>query len=71
MAGLGGAQFALPSAIDLLRSLRADRIPEKAEMLCLAATDPANLYGAVLRWPPTSTVDDIDQGSRDRRGRTR
>lgn len=51
VAGLGGAQFALPSAVDLLRSLRADHDPEKAEMLALAATDPANLYGAVLRWP--------------------
>ncbi len=59
VAGLGGAQFALPSAIDLLRSLRSDRIPEKAEMLSLAATDPANLYGSVLRWPSTSTVGDI------------
>jgi ATP-dependent Lhr-like helicase len=51
VAGLGGAQFALPSAIDLLRSLQADRTPEKAEMLSLAATDPANLYGSVLPWP--------------------
>jgi ATP-dependent helicase Lhr and Lhr-like helicase len=51
VAGLGGAQFALPSAIDLLRSLRSDREPEKPEMLCLAATDPANLYGAVIPWP--------------------
>jgi ATP-dependent Lhr-like helicase len=58
VAGLGGAQFALPSAIDLLRSLRADRAPEKSEMLCLAATDPANLYGSVLRWPSTSLVQD-------------
>ncbi len=60
--GLGGAQFALPSAIDLLRSLRADRTPEKPEMLCLAATDPANLYGAVLRWPPSSPVDEMTTG---------
>ena len=51
VAGLGGAQFALPSAVDLLRSLQADRAPEKAEMLSLAATDPANLYGSVLPWP--------------------
>jgi ATP-dependent Lhr-like helicase len=56
VAGLGGAQFALPSAIDLLRSLRADREPEKPEMLELAATDPANLYGTVLRWPTMSTA---------------
>jgi ATP-dependent Lhr-like helicase len=54
VAGMGGAQFALPSAVDLLRSLRVDREPEKPEMLALAATDPANLYGAVLRWPTQS-----------------
>ncbi len=58
VAGLGGAQFALPSAIDLLRSLRIDRTPEKPEMLCLAATDPANLYGSVLRWPSSSIVEE-------------
>ncbi len=56
VAGMGGAQFALPSAIDLLRSLRADREPEKPEMLSLAATDPANLYGSVLRWPALSGI---------------
>lgn len=54
VAGLGGAQFALPSAIDLLRSLRSDLTPKKPEMLCLAASDPANLYGSVLRWPSFS-----------------
>jgi ATP-dependent helicase Lhr and Lhr-like helicase len=59
VAGLGGAQFAMPSAIDLLRSLRTDRTPEKPEILCLAATDPANLYGSVLRWPSTSSVRDV------------
>jgi ATP-dependent Lhr-like helicase len=65
VAGLGGAQFALPSAIDLLRSLRLERTPDRPEMLCLAATDPANLYGSVLRWPSSTTesgpaVDDTD-----------
>jgi ATP-dependent helicase Lhr and Lhr-like helicase len=49
VAGLGAAQFALPAAVDLLRSLRNN--PEKPEMLALAATDPANVYGSVLRWP--------------------
>jgi ATP-dependent Lhr-like helicase len=65
VAGLGGAQFALPSAIDLLRSLRTDRVPEKPEMLCLAATDPANLYGSVLRWPSISSLVEVnaDQGT--------
>jgi ATP-dependent Lhr-like helicase len=65
VAGLGGAQFALPSAIDLLRSLRTDRTPEKPEMLCLAATDPANLYGSVLRWPTTSTAGEVAAASQD------
>ncbi len=43
--GLGGSQFALPGAVDLLR---AERNPE---VTVLAATDPANPYGSVLRWP--------------------
>ncbi len=46
--GLGGAQFALPAAIERLRALRAD---ETADALVLAATDPANPYGATLPWP--------------------
>ncbi|MGH2961335.1 MAG: Lhr family helicase, partial [Solirubrobacterales bacterium] len=46
--GLGGAQFALPAAIERLRSLRSD---EPAGPLVLAATDPANPYGATLPWP--------------------
>jgi ATP-dependent Lhr-like helicase len=45
--GLGGAQFALPGAVERLRSL-----PEaRGEYLVLAATDPANPYGASLPWP--------------------
>src|SRR5262249_42533401 len=48
VAGLGATQFALPSAVDLLRSLRTSPQPERTEILSLAATDPANLYGAVL-----------------------
>lgn len=54
VAGLGATQFALPAAVDLLRSLRNGPTPEKAEMVVLAATDPANLYGSVLRWPQSS-----------------
>jgi ATP-dependent Lhr-like helicase len=49
-ADLGATQFALPGAVDLLRSLRA-RSLEKHEVVMLAATDPANPYGALLRWP--------------------
>jgi ATP-dependent Lhr-like helicase len=45
--GLGGAQFALPGAVERLRSLpQAD-----GSLQVLAATDPANPYGATLSWP--------------------
>jgi ATP-dependent Lhr-like helicase len=45
--GLGGAQFALPGAVERLRSLpRAE-----GSLQVLAATDPANPYGATLAWP--------------------
>jgi ATP-dependent Lhr-like helicase len=45
--GLGGAQFALPGAVERLRSL-----PEtEGDFQVLAATDPANPYGAALPWP--------------------
>jgi ATP-dependent helicase Lhr and Lhr-like helicase len=54
VAGLGATQFALPAAVDLLRSLRnAPQLPEsgKPEFVLLAATDPANPYGSTLKWP--------------------
>jgi ATP-dependent Lhr-like helicase len=50
-ADLGATQFAMPAAVDLLRSLRVQQDPVKMEMLQLAATDPANPYGALMRWP--------------------
>jgi ATP-dependent Lhr-like helicase len=46
--GLGGAQFALPGAVERLRAGRVDR-PDAT--LVLAAVDPAQPYGAVLSWP--------------------
>ena len=46
VAGLGATQFALPGAVDLLRSLRD--APDEPEVAVLAATDPANPYGATL-----------------------
>jgi ATP-dependent Lhr-like helicase len=49
VAGLGATQFAGPGAIDLLRSLRDES--EKPETVMLAATDPANPYGAIVKWP--------------------
>ncbi len=45
--GLGGAQFALAGAVERLRGL-----PQRDnDYLILAATDPAQPYGAALRWP--------------------
>ena len=61
MEGLGGAQFALPAAIERLRGLRSD---EPAGALVLAATDPANPYGATLPWPKR---EDDESGRRPAR----
>lgn len=52
--GLGGAQFAGAGAVDRLRALADDaqRRPDAPPVaLTLAATDPANPYGAALDWP--------------------
>jgi ATP-dependent Lhr-like helicase len=50
VAGLGATQFALPGALDLLRSLRDAPAEQDVETVVLAATDPANPYGATLKW---------------------
>ena len=49
VAGLGAAQFARAGAEDRLRALREPRA--EAPPVVLAATDPANPYGAALPWP--------------------
>jgi ATP-dependent helicase Lhr and Lhr-like helicase len=50
--GLGGAQFALPGAVERLRELRPPtEEEEEPEALVLAAADPAQPYGAALPWP--------------------
>ncbi|MBA3565781.1 MAG: DEAD/DEAH box helicase [Actinobacteria bacterium] len=50
--GLGGAQFALPGAVERLRELRADaRAVDERDVLVLAAADPAQPYGAAVPWP--------------------
>ncbi len=54
---LGGAQFAVASTVDRLRSYLdgpgSFEDPERPEYraILLAAADPANLYGAALPWP--------------------
>ena len=59
--GLGAAQFALPGAVDRMRAMagpapapadlaRAPAGPARSAVV-LAASDPANAYGAALPWP--------------------
>ena len=47
--GLGGAQFALPGAVDRMRALVDPSSDSLTQVL--SATDPANPYGAALPWP--------------------
>jgi ATP-dependent Lhr-like helicase len=55
VAGLGATQFALPGALDLLRSMRD--APDDPSVAVLAATDPSNPYGATLKWLPAGGAD--------------
>jgi ATP-dependent Lhr-like helicase len=49
--GLGAAQFGTAGAVDRLRTFSAVADDSKPQAVCLAATDPANPYGAALPWP--------------------
>ncbi|MEU8043686.1 ATP-dependent helicase [Micromonospora echinofusca] len=52
--GLGAAQFAVPGAVDRIRALAEPTDGGRGRggpTLVLAATDPANPYGAALSWP--------------------
>ncbi|SFT65390.1 ATP dependent helicase, Lhr family [Geodermatophilus amargosae] len=56
---LGAAQFGTVGSVDRLRAFATpDRAPEGA--VVLAATDPANVYGAALPWPDRSGPSDGD-----------
>ncbi|MGY1772173.1 ATP-dependent helicase [Blastococcus sp. SYSU D00813] len=75
---LGAAQFGTPGSVDRLRGFAApDRPP--AGTVVLAATDPANVYGAALPWPERAEAGaegpddaggavDIGEGTATRRG---
>lgn len=57
VAGLGAAQFGVTGAVDRLRSVAAAAEAgtlDAPRALVLAATDPANPYGAALSWPDRS-----------------
>ena len=66
VAGLGGAQFAHPGAVDRLRGYRvgSEDPDDVAPPLVLAAADPAQPYGAALPGPRARG------GRRARPGRT-
>jgi ATP-dependent helicase Lhr and Lhr-like helicase len=81
--GLGAAQFALPGAVDRLRAMAATlerdeqatalspydaASPRASRALVLAATDPANPFGAALPWPGRDEPD-AGKGSGHRPGR--
>ena len=56
--GLGAAQFASAGAVDRVRAFatRPDEAPTEQAGLVLAASDPANPYGAALPWPAPGGV---------------
>jgi ATP-dependent Lhr-like helicase len=60
IAGLGATQFALPGALDLLRSLKDGS--EEPEVVVMAATDPANPYGAALKWSAVAHPESQGRG---------
>ncbi len=59
-SGVGATQFALPAALDLLRSLK--QTPEEPETVVLSATDTANPYGTLLKWPEAAIGEDRGRG---------
>ncbi|HEX5475193.1 MAG TPA: DEAD/DEAH box helicase [Vicinamibacterales bacterium] len=56
VGGVGAMQFALPPALELLRSLREPS--DTAEAIVMAATDPANPYGTTLKWPAATAGEE-------------
>src|SRR6476646_4784341 len=57
---LGGAQFAVASTVDRLRSYLDGVDPDNREYhaVVMAAADPANPYGAALPWPSRASADE-------------
>lgn len=53
VGGLGAAQFGTAGAVDRLRTFSEVAPDAKPVAVALAATDPANPYGAALPWPET------------------
>ncbi|MDQ1249800.1 MAG: ATP-dependent helicase Lhr and Lhr-like helicase, partial [Actinomycetota bacterium] len=55
--GLGAAQFTTAAVVDQLRAAELQTRPKTAQSLVLAATDPAQPYGAALPWPARRDAD--------------
>ena len=68
---LGGAQFAVASTVDRLRSYLDGVDPERRDYhaVVLAAADPANPYGAALPWPTRKAAGEDDSDAAHRPGR--
>jgi ATP-dependent Lhr-like helicase len=72
VGSLGAAQFGVPGAVDRLRSFSRelsgaeasdDATQAKRSAVALAATDPANPYGAALPWPERPVRADETTGT--------
>ena len=57
VSGLGAAQFGTAGAIDRLRTFSEVADDAKPAAVALAATDPANPFGAALPWPVASSTE--------------
>ncbi len=69
--GLGGAQFAVTGADELLRAESDPVDPQASNAVILAATDPANAYGAALPWPkPEDSAPNNEETEKSRLQRT-
>ncbi|CAN5379885.1 ATP-dependent helicase [soil metagenome] len=67
--GLGAAQFATSATVDRLRSFARDAEALPAlEALTLAATDPANPFGAALPWPAAPEAEAEPSSPPEKRG---
>ena len=62
VAGLGGAQFAVAGVVDRLRTHRESEREPTVQVL--AATDPAQPWGAAIAWPPSPGRPSRSAGAR-------
>ncbi len=64
VAGLGAAQFGTAGSVDRLRTFAEVPTDAKPSAVALAATDPANPYGAALPWPASTGSTTETRGHR-------